>query len=103
MEWDVLIYGSLAAIAVITIHKLLNTVEKLERKMKRMEICFDLLFERLDIDASTQIPERIKQLALNPRRRVEAIALYREETGATLQQSAEVIRTYVAEHYDASR
>lgn len=98
MWLDILIYGSLTVCGVIAVSEILNSLERIQRKMRRYDIYFDLILEKLDIDAPSQMTDRIKRLALDPKRRIEAIALYREETGLSLREAAKAIGAFVAEN-----
>ncbi|WP_445634829.1 hypothetical protein [Nostoc sp. DSM 114161] len=39
--------------------------------------------ERLEIEVPSRLSERIKAIAIDPKNKIEAIKLYRQETGAS--------------------
>ena len=85
--------------------------KQIEQKVNRLERKLDSILQHLDLEnpqllpqnrnsvtfetsGNTQTPqslEYIKQIALNPARKIEAIKLYREATGAGLREAREVI------------
>ncbi|BAU43604.1 hypothetical protein [Leptolyngbya sp. O-77] len=79
-----------------------STVKRIDRRTKRLELCLDLILDRLEIDTPFQLSERIKQIALDPERKVEAIRLYKEETNVTLREAVDAINAYIAQHQSSS-
>ncbi|GAB4469199.1 MAG: hypothetical protein OHK0037_27230 [Elainellaceae cyanobacterium] len=79
-----------------------STVKRIDRRTKRLELCLDLILDRLEIDTPFQLSERIKQIALDPKRKVEAIRLYKEETNVTLREAVDAINAYIAQHQSSS-
>ncbi|WOB43510.1 hypothetical protein HNI00_10335 [Thermoleptolyngbya oregonensis NK1-22] len=65
-------------------------------------LLLDLILDRLEIDTPFQLSERIKQIALDPKRKVEAIRLYQEETKVTLREAVDAIDAYIAQHQASS-
>jgi ribosomal protein L7/L12 len=48
----------------------------------------------IDVDRPPEMSDRVKELATDPSRKIEAIKLYREETGAGLAEAKEAVETY---------
>jgi hypothetical protein len=49
------------------------------------------------VDGKTGLPpsDRVKEIARDPARKIEAIQVYREETGAGLAEAKEVVEAYI--------
>ncbi|GBO53050.1 hypothetical protein APA_958 [Pseudanabaena sp. lw0831] len=71
--------------------------------MKRMDISLSLLLNRMEIEVPSQFSDRVKQIALAPYRKIEAIKLYREETGASLRESKEAIEEFIEQSQEKWR
>ena len=61
------------------------TVKRHERKLKR----------RMDIEFPSRLSERVKQMALDPARKIEAIKLYRQETNVSLKEAKEAVEEFL--------
>ena len=59
-------------------------------RIRRIERKVNLLLNHAGVDP---ISERVKQLATDPSRRIEAIKAYRDETGAGLAEAKQAVET----------
>lgn len=92
---DAFIYAYLFAVVPITLFSINTSVKRLERKMKRIDLSLSLLLNRMEIEVPSQLSDRVKQIALDPYRRIEAIKLYREETQSGLRDAKEAIEDFL--------
>jgi hypothetical protein len=82
---DALAYFFLFLTVLIIIFYIDLTVKRHECKLK----------SRMDIEFPSRLSERVKQMALDPERKMEAIKLYREETNASLLEAKEAIEEFL--------
>ncbi len=71
----------------------------LETRLRRIERKLDLILEFLhvpvkDIELVNQVSAAVRQLA-DEGRKIEAIKLYREQTGAGLREAKEMVESYM--------
>lgn len=59
---------------------------------------FDMLVQGLDLDLTERLKlsDRVKELAADPARKIEAIRTYREETGSDLATAKAAVELYIA-------
>src|SRR5262249_41856846 len=91
MEW---IGPALVLVGVLTIWA---TVTQMSKRLERAERKLNALLRHFSID-STQgvaLSDRVKELARDPRRKIEAIKVYREETGAGLAEAKEAVEAFM--------
>jgi low affinity Fe/Cu permease len=79
---------------------MLNTerqMGRIRRDTMRVDRKLNLILDRLDInfDESIALSDRVKELARDPSRRIEAIKVYRQETGAELVAAKAAIETFI--------
>ncbi len=94
------IYALCVFIVVWVILRLQFSIKKLEQKVKRMEISLSLLLNRMEIEVPSLVSDQVKQLALDPHRKIEAIKLYRGETGASLLEAKEAIEEFIKQNQE---
>jgi ribosomal protein L7/L12 len=81
----------MAACAFFAVAALVNIYEKLDqiaKAVKRADSA-SMLAQRQPLSA------RVKQLAIDPNNKIEAIKVYREETGASLAEAKEVVEAFI--------
>jgi hypothetical protein len=71
----------------------------LEMRLRRIERKLDLILEFLhvpvkDVELVNQVSAAVRQLA-DEGRKIEAIKLYREQTGAGLREAKEMVESYM--------
>ncbi len=80
-------------IALIVIGSYLDT----KARSARIEHKLNLLLRHSGIDLLEGLPlsDRVKEIARDPPRKIEAIKIYREETGAGLAKAKEAVEAYI--------
>jgi ribosomal protein L7/L12 len=70
---------------------------QLERKLNAMERKLNALLQHAGLDPTEgfKLSDRVKNLARDPRRKIEAIKVYREETGTSLVEAKEAVETFI--------
>lgn len=93
MEWWVILLG---IVVVLTILKTERSMESFRRDVARMNGKLDQIFKEMNIssDVATSMSEGWKKLASDPKQKIEAIKLYREETGAGLAEAKDAVERY---------
>jgi ribosomal protein L7/L12 len=91
MEWiapAAVLIGVLAIWAIVT---------RSQAALDRVERRLNLLLRHFNIDAAPGSPlsERVKGLADDPARKIEAIKVYRDETGAGLAEAKAAVEAYI--------
>ena len=91
MEWiapSIVVIGVLAILAVVS--KMQARVDGLERRL-------NLLLRHFNIDTApgSQLSERVRRLADDPARKIEAIKVYRDETRAGLAEAKAAVEAYI--------
>ena len=92
---DALAYLFLSLTALIIILSIDSTVKRLDRKLKRIDMSLSLILNRMEIEFPSRLSERVKQMALDPDRTIEAIKLYREETNVSLKEAKEAVEDFL--------
>ena len=92
---DALAYLFLSLTALIIILSIDSTVKRLDRKLKRIDMSLSLILNRMEIELPSRLSERVKQIALDPDRKIEAIKLYREETNVSLKEAKEAVEEFL--------
>ena len=92
---DALAYLFLPLTALIIILSIDSTVKRLDRKLKRIDMSLSLILNRMEIEFPSRLSERVKQMALDPDRKIEAIKLYREETNVSLKEEKEAVEDFL--------
>lgn len=66
-------------------------------KANRLEGLLLRLMRHHDIDLTERLPlsDRVKEIAHDPSRKIEAIKVYREETGASLSDAKQAVEEYI--------
>ena len=95
MEWW------LVGLGVLIILTILNTAREaasIRRDVARLDRKLNLLLKQMNIpsEAAFGPSERVKELARDPSRKIEAIKVYREETGAGLAEAKEAVEAWMS-------
>jgi hypothetical protein len=66
-------------------------------RIGRIERKLNLLIRHSGIDPLQGLPvsERVKEIASDPARKIEAIKVYRQETGASLKEAKDAVEAYI--------
>jgi hypothetical protein len=70
-------------------------VAQIRERLVRTERKLNALLRRFNIDPTPGLSDRIKELARDPRQKIEAIKVYREETGASLAEAKEAVGAFI--------
>jgi ribosomal protein L7/L12 len=91
MEWIT------PAAVVLGIIAIWITVYQTQERMKAAERKLNAILRHFNIDPTQGLPlsDRVKQLAADPGRKIEAIKAYREETGAGLAEAKEAVESFI--------
>ena len=91
MEWIAPCIVLCAALAIWGI------VSRLQDRIMRLEGKINLLLLHFQIDAMRGRPlsDRVKDLARAPQKKIEAIKVYREETGVSLVEAKDAVEAYI--------
>jgi hypothetical protein len=91
MEWVLLVLAiAILAVALISYGNVTARIRGLERKLNAL-----LRHHGVDPTQGLPLSDRVKQLAADPLRKIEAIKAYREETGAGLAEATEAIESFL--------
>jgi hypothetical protein len=91
MEW---VAPALVLIGLLAIGAMLS---RTEARLERVERRLNLVLRHLGIDPAPGSPlsDRVRGLADDPARKIEAIKVYREETGAGLAEAKAAVEAYI--------
>jgi hypothetical protein len=90
MDWSLIVLSMCGAVMVIgSFLDILARIARIEHKL-------NLLLRHSGIDLLKGLPlsNRVKEIAGDPARKIEAIKVYREETGAGLAEAKQAIEAY---------
>jgi ribosomal protein L7/L12 len=91
MEWiapSVVFVGIIATLAIVT--QMQGRLERTERKLNALLRHFNL-----DPAGGFTMSDRVKELAREPSRKIEAIKAYREETGVGLAEAKMAVEEFM--------
>jgi ribosomal protein L7/L12 len=91
MEWGVIVLSVIVALAVIA------SYFDMKARIERIEHKVNLLLRNSGIDVlkGLELSDRVKELARDPARKIEAIKVYRDESGAGLAEAKEAVEAYI--------
>jgi ribosomal protein L7/L12 len=71
---------------------------RVQTSLDRINRKIDRIARQLEIDPHQewQLSDRVKQIAQDPKSKITAIKIYRQETGASLKEAKETIEEYIA-------
>jgi hypothetical protein len=92
MEWYIMICVFLSILLF-----LLTFRSYFETRFVRIERKLNLLLRHSGLDPLQDLPlsDRVKQIASDPARKIEAIQAYRKETGARLAEAVQAVETFI--------
>jgi len=89
MEWIAPVVVFVGVIAIWL------TVTQIRERLVRNERKLNALLQHFSIDPTPALSDRVKDLARDPLRKIEAIKVYREETGASLAEAKEAVEAFI--------
>jgi hypothetical protein len=86
------------ALVLVGIFAIWGIVSRTQTRLERVERRLNLLLRHFNIDPAPGSPlsDRVKALADDPGRKIEAIKVYREETGAGLAEAKAAVEAYLS-------
>lgn len=96
---NIIIYGSLALSFTVTFFTIDKTVQRIDRRTKKLEMCLDLILNKLELEIPSSLSDRAKELARNPQTKIAAIKLHRAETGVSLKEALKDVDNFIAQNY----
>ena len=91
MDWTWVVIGAALLLAALgSWWDLTARVGRIERKLNAL-----LRLHGADPTRGLPLSDRVKQLADDPARKIEAIKVYREETGEGLAEAKEAVEAYI--------
>jgi ribosomal protein L7/L12 len=91
MEWGLLAISiAILLVALVSYGNLNARIRGIERKLNAL-----LKHHGVDPTQGLGLSDRVKQLAADPARKIEAIKVYREETGAGLAEAKEAVELFI--------
>jgi ribosomal protein L7/L12 len=94
MEWWIV---GLGAVVIFAILNALREAGNVRRDVARVDRKLNLILEQMNIsfDESAGLSDRVKELARDPNRKIEAVKAYREETGAGLAEAKNAVEAFI--------
>jgi len=91
MEWGLIALA--VGVALVVVVSYLDT----KARIARIEHKLNLLLQQSGIDVlkGLRLSDRVKELARDPARKIEAIKAYRDETGTGLAEAKEAVEAYI--------
>jgi hypothetical protein len=91
MEWEVLVATLVTLLVVFVSYT--NTVARI----RAIERKLNALLRHHGVDPTLGLPlsDRVKELAADPQRKIEAIKVYREETGVGLAEAKDAVEMFL--------
>jgi uncharacterized protein YoxC len=94
MEWWLVI------LAVAVVIGILNTERQsgsIRRDVARLDRKLNLLLKQMNVpfEEAFGLSDRVKELARDPSKKIEAIQVYRKETGAGLKEAKEAVEAWI--------
>jgi len=90
MEFFYLILGILVLVWILSMYwETKSRMGRLERKLNAL-----LRHHGIDLTQGPALSDRVKQMAADPIRKIEAIKAYRDETGVGLAEAKEAIEAF---------
>jgi hypothetical protein len=94
MEWWLIGLGVIVVLAVLNTERQAGSIR---RDVARVDRKLNLILQQLNIsfDEFAVLSDRVKELARDPSRKIEAIKVYRQETGAGLAEAKEMVEAFI--------
>jgi ribosomal protein L7/L12 len=94
MEWWLMVLALVVVLAILNTERQAATVR---REVARLDRKLNRILEEMNIpfDDYPALSERVKEIARDPMRKIEAIKLHREETGSGLAEAKRTIEAFI--------
>ena len=100
LYWLLLLALLLVGVVVFALFIIVQRLDLILRQLLFLQRQADLALTHLGIQPPPEhspLSERVKELAANPARKIEAIKVYREETGAGLKDAKDAVEKWMQE------
>jgi ribosomal protein L7/L12 len=88
--------------ALLAILQLISLIVTMQNQTTRLERKIDAILRELGIQVQGgkpgELSDRVKELASDPGRKIEAIKVHREESGAGLKDAKDAVESWMASH-----
>src|SRR5436305_12107891 len=93
---DTIAYSLIGAVIVFVLTAVLTTLFQLSKQVGGIDRKVSRIANHLGIDPTAPLPlsDRVKEIARDPHRKIEAIKVYREETGVGLAEAKDAVEAY---------
>lgn len=94
MEWWLIGLGAIVFVAIFNAERQAGSIR---RDVARVDRKLNLILRQMNVsfDEFAVLSDRVKELAREPSRKIEAIKVYREETGAGLAEAKDTIEAFI--------
>jgi hypothetical protein len=94
MEWWLVALGAIVFVAIFNTERQAGNIR---RDVARVDRKLNLILRQMNIsfDEFAVLSDRVKELAREPSRKIEAIKVYRDETGAGLAEAKDTIEAFI--------
>jgi ribosomal protein L7/L12 len=94
MEWWLIGLGVIVVLAILNTER---QAASIRRDVARADRKLNLILKQMNIsfDEFAVLSDRVKELARDPTRKIEAIRVYREETGFGLAEAKETVEAFL--------
>jgi Ribosomal protein L7/L12 C-terminal domain len=95
MEWWWFV--GMGMVLMFAIYNVARQAGSISRDVARLDRKLNLLLQQMNIsfDEHGGMSDRVKDLARDPSRKIEAIKAYREETGAGLAEAKQAVEAFI--------
>jgi ribosomal protein L7/L12 len=87
-------------IGLLAVLQLISLVVAVQNQTARLERKIDAILHELGIQVQVgkpgELSDRVKEIASDPSRKIEAIKVHREETGAGLKEAKDAVESWMA-------
>jgi hypothetical protein len=93
VEWEILVLVTCFAIllvVLVTCGTIITRIRGVERKLNAL-----LRHHGVDPTLGLPLSDRVKEIATDPSRKIEAIKVYRDETGVGLAEAKEAVEMFM--------
>jgi ribosomal protein L7/L12 len=100
LYWLLLLALLLFGVMVFTLFTVVQRLDSILRQLLLLQRKADLALTHLGIQPPPEhspLSERVKELAADPARKIHAIKVYREETGAGLKEAKDAVEKWMRE------
>src|SRR5262245_6798212 len=94
MEWWLVILVVAVVLGILNIERQSGNIR---RDVARLDRKLNLLLKQLNVpyEEAFGVSERVKELARDPSKKIEAIKVYRKETGADLKEAKDAVEAWI--------